>query len=85
MKFYKIINSFGAVLYSQYEKSAELVIGYGGVWGKDHRKAKRFRTIKECQKEVNKMPYSKSTNFLVVKNNENWRKIYKHHKLKGDL
>lgn len=82
-KFYKIINKDGWVLSSQYEKSAEMVLGYGGVWTKDHRKAKRFKTMSECQNEVNKMPYCKGYKFLVVSNEEDWKKEYK--KYKGEL
>lgn len=78
-KFYKIINENGYVLLNQYEPSAQAVLGYGGIWGKDHRKAKRFKTIKECQKEIEKMPYHKGTKFLIVTNEENWRKAYKQH------
>lgn len=78
-KFYKIINSGGWVLSTHYDYAAEKVLGYGGVWTKDHRKAKRFKTLKECQQEVNRMPCSKSTKFLVVSNNENWRKCYEKH------
>ena len=84
-KFYKIINDSGWVLSNKYEKSAEQVLGYGGVWTKDHRKAKRFKTIKECQIEVNKMPCSKTQKFLVVSNQENWRKAYKQAKERGDI
>lgn len=82
MKFYKIINNGGWVLSNQYEKSAEMVLGYGGVWTKDHRKAKRFKTYKECSIEINKMPCRKGTQFLVVSNNEDWEKQYK--KWKGE-
>jgi len=78
-KFYKIINSSGYVLSNKYEKACESVLGYGGVWTKDHRKAKRFKTISECQNEVNKMPCSNGTKFLVVSNNENWQKCFKKH------
>ena len=84
-KFYKIINSGGYVLYAQYEKACENVLGYGGVWGKDHRKAKRFATINDCQREVNKMPYDSGARFLVVRNNENWKKSYAKAKKKGEL
>lgn len=74
MKFYKIINDAGYVLSHNYEPAAEAVLGYGGVWTHDHRRAKRFRTIKECQSEVNKMPgYRK---YLVVRNDEDWRSEY---------
>ena len=76
-KFYKIINSSGYVLSSKYEKSAEMVLSYGGVWTKDHREAKRFNSIKECRHEIERMPYPKGTQFLVVENNENWQKAYK--------
>lgn len=79
-KFYKIINDSGWVLSNHYEKSAERVLGYGGVWTKDHRKAKRFRTYKECQNEIEKMPVRKGTQFLVVENNEDWKKAYKNWK-----
>ena len=72
----------GYVLSNQYLKAAEMVLGYGGVWIKDHRKAKRFKTIKECRKEIEKMPYKKGTQFLVVENGENWVKEYK--KWKGE-
>ena len=75
--FYKIINFMGCVLYSQYEKSCEIVLGYGGVWGKDHRKAKRFKTLREVRIEIEKMPYPKGTEFLIVKDNENWKIEYK--------
>lgn len=74
VKFYKIINKDGWVLSNKYDIVAERVLGYGGTWTKDHRKAKRFKNMKECQTEVDKMPYSKGTKFLVVTNNENWRK-----------
>lgn len=84
-KFYKIMDSSGYVLYAKYEKAAEMVLGYGGVWGKDHRKAKRFATIKDCQREVNKMPCSRNEKFLVVSNTENWRKSYANAKKKGGL
>lgn len=82
-KFYKIINQSGYVLSNQYIESAKIVLGYGGVWTKDHRKAKRFATIKECQQEVDKMPYSRKTKFLVVSNNENWKHAYENAKKKG--
>ena len=75
--YYKIIDDTGWVLSNQYEKSAELVLGYGGVWTKDHRKAKRFANLKQAQIEINKMPCRKGTQFLVVRNNENWKKEYK--------
>ena len=42
MKFYKIIDEDGWVLSHQYEPAAEMVIGYGGVWTHDHRRAKKF-------------------------------------------
>ena len=75
MKFYKIIDEDGWVLSHQYEPAAEMVIGYGGVWTHDHRRAKKFKTIKECQSEVNKMPgYMK---YLVVSNSEDWVSEYK--------
>lgn len=77
MKFYKIINDSAYVLLAKEEKSAKLVLGYGGVWGKDHRKAKRFKTIKDCQIEVEKMPYPKGTKFLIVSNKEDWKKTYR--------
>ena len=77
MKFYKIINSSGYVLSSRYEKSAELVLGYGGVWCKDHRRAKRFKTIKACENEINRMSCRVGTKFLVVSNQENWKQAYK--------
>ena len=80
MKFYKIINSLGYVLSSKYEESAHIVLGYGGIWCKDHRKAKRFKTLKQVQNEINKMPYPKYTKFLIVRNNEDWKKIYKERK-----
>lgn len=80
MKFYKIINSLGYVLSNQYEESAHAVLGYGGVWCKDHRHAKRFKNLKECQKEINKMPYPDGTKFLIVSNNEDWKRIYKRRK-----
>lgn len=32
MKFYKLIDSCGYVLSNHYEKSAEMVLGYGGVF-----------------------------------------------------
>lgn len=80
MKFYKIINSLGYVLSSQYEESAQRVLGYGGVWCKDHRKAKRFKTITDVKKEIYKMPYPKNTKFLIVRNNEDWKRIYKERK-----
>lgn len=83
MKFYKIINSGGWVLSNQYEKACEHLLGYGGVWTKDHRKAKRFKTLKECKKEIERMPYPKGTQFLVVSNCENWEKSFKNWK-KGD-
>lgn len=76
-KFYKIINSSGYVLSTKYEKACERVLGYGGVWTKDHRQAKRFKTIKECQREVDRMPCGRGTKFLVVSNNENWKRAYK--------
>lgn len=79
MKFYKIINSDGYVLSNQYEKSAEIVLDYGGVWTKDHRKAKRFKSMLECQIEINKMPSRKGTKYLVVSNREDWKKAYKQH------
>ena len=84
-KFYKIINSSGWVLSNRYEKAAEMVLGYGRTWTKDHRKAKRFKTIKDCQDEVNKMPCSKSEKFLVISNNENWKQCYANAKKKGML
>ena len=75
MKFYKIISEDGWVLSHQYEPAAEMVLGYGGVWTHDHRRAKKFKTIKECQSEVNKMPgYMK---YLVVSNSEDWVSEYK--------
>ena len=74
MKFYKIINKAGYVLSHNYEPAAEAILGYGGVWTHDHRRAKKFRTIKECQSEVNKMPgYDK---YLVVRNTEDWKSEY---------
>ena len=75
--FYKIINFMGCVLYNKYEKSAEMVLGYGGVWGKDHRKAKRFKSEKEVRKEIEKMHYRKGTQFLMVSNKEDWKEAYK--------
>ena len=78
--FYKIINDSGYVLSNQYEKSAERVLGYGGVWTKDHRKAKRFKTYRECQIEINKMPCRIGTQFLVVSNNENWQRAFRNWK-----
>ena len=84
-KYYKLINANGWVLSNHYEKAAEQVLGYGGVWTKDHRKAKRFKTIKECQNEVNKMPCSNNEKFLVVSNNENWKKCFANAKSKGKL
>lgn len=74
MKFYKIINKAGYVLSHNYELAAEVVLGYGGVWTHDHRRAKRFRTIKECQSEVNKMPGHDK--YLVVSNTEDWKSEY---------
>lgn len=79
-KFYKIINSEGWVLSNQYVIACERLLGYGGVWTKDHRKAKRFATMKDCQLEVNKMPCGKHTKFLVVSNQDNWKMAYKIHK-----
>ena len=84
-KFYKLINNDGWVLSNKYEKSAENVLGYGGVWTKDHRKAKRFASITQCELEVAKMPYKKGTKFLVVSNNENWKQAYANAKKKGKL
>lgn len=84
-KFYKIINNSGYVLYTKYESACERVLGYGGVWGKDHRKAKRFATIKDCQREIEKMPYGRGTRFLVVSNKENWKVEFKKQKEKGNL
>lgn len=72
--FYKIINRAGYVLSHKYEPAAEAVLGYGGVWTHDHRRAKRFRTIKECQSEVNRMPGNDK--YLVVSNSEDWRSEY---------
>ena len=80
MQFYKIINSSGYVLSNKEEESAKMLLGYGGVWVKDHRKAKRFKTIKDCQKEIEKMPYKKGTKFLVVSNKENYKKAFKDNK-----
>lgn len=77
MKFYKIINSSGYVLSKDFCEAAYQILGYGGVWSKDHRKAKRFRTIKDCQNEVNKMPCRKGEQFLIVENNENWKNAFK--------
>ena len=74
MKFYKIINEAGYVLSRKYEHAAEVILGYGGVWTHNHRKAKRFRTIKECQSEVNKMPGNRK--YLVVRNDEDWKSEY---------
>lgn len=74
MKFYKIINEASYVLSHKYEPAAEVILGYGGVWTHDHRKAKRFKTIKECQSEVNKMPGNRK--YLVVRNDEDWRSEY---------
>lgn len=82
-KFYKIINNGGYVLYARYESACERVLGYGGVWGKDHRKAKRFATIKDCQREIEKMPCGRSTRFLVVSNKDNWKQAYKSAKENG--
>lgn len=84
-KYYKLINANGWVLSNHYEKAAERVLGYGGVWTKDHRKAKRFKTIKECQDEVNKMPCSNKEKFLVVSNDENWKQCFANAKSKGNL
>ena len=84
-KFYKIINSSGYVLSNKYEKACELVLGYGGTWTKDHRKAKRFATIKECQNEINKMPCPKGSKFLVISNEENWKHAYKKAKEREQL
>jgi len=75
--FYKLINESGYVLYAQYEKSAKQVLGYGGVWGKDHRKAKRFKSEREVRREIEKMPCRKGTQFLMVRNDENWKKAYR--------
>ena len=75
-KFYKIINSSGYVLSNKYEQACERVLGYGGTWTKDHRKARKFTTIKQCQQEVEKMPCSRGTKFLVVSNQENWKRAY---------
>lgn len=75
MKFYKIISEDGWVLSHYRDPAAEMVLGYGGVWTHDHRRAKKFKTIKECQSEVNKMPgYMK---YLVVSNSEDWVSEYK--------
>lgn len=84
-KFYKIINSSGWVLSNRYEKAAEMVLGYGGTWTKDHRKAKRFSSFTECELEVAKMPYKKGTKFLVVSSDENWKQCYANAKRKGTL
>ena len=81
-KFYKILNEWGWVLSNTYSLAGEKVLGYGGVWCKDHRKAKRFKTLKECQKEVNKMPYPNGTKFLVITNNEDWKNEYQKFKNK---
>lgn len=85
MKFYKIINGLGYVLSNEICESGKSLFGYGGVWCKDHRKAKRFKTLKEVQKEINKTNYPKGTKFLVVTNNENWKPIYRNYKKKGLL
>ena len=84
-KFYKIINDNGWVLSNKYELACERVLGYGGTWTKDHRKAKRFKTIKECQREVDKMPCSKARKFLVVDNTTDWKKAFINAKKKGQL
>ena len=84
-KFYKIINANGYVLSNQYELACEKVLGYGGVWTKDHRKAKRFSSITKCELEVAKMPCRKGTKFLVVSNDENWKQAYANAKRKGKL
>ena len=73
------------MLSNQYEKSAEQVLGYGGVWTKDHRKAKRFSSVTQCELEVAKMPYKKGTKFLVVSNQKNWKKAYKKAKESEEL
>lgn len=80
-KFYKIINSLGYVLSNKYEISAERVLGYGGVWCKDHRKAKRFKTLADVKREINRIPFN--SKYLIVTSNEDWKKIYK--KRKGEL
>lgn len=76
-KFYKIINSGGWVLSNRHELACEMVLGYGGTWTKDHRKAKRFDTIKQCQDEINKMPCRKGEKFLVVDNTTDWKKAFR--------
>lgn len=83
MKFYKIINSSGYVLSNQYELAAEIVLGYGGVWTKDHRKAKRFKNEVEVRKEIDKMPGN--GNYLMVSNEEDWKRIFKKAKRRGKL
>lgn len=74
MKYYKLINRGGWVLSNDYCEAAEMVIGYGGIWTKDHRRAKRFKSEKEVQAEVNKMPGDDK--YLMVSNKENWKKAY---------
>lgn len=76
-KFYKIINRDGYVLSNEYSYAGAMVLGYGGVWTRDHRKAKRFSSMKEAEREIQEMPYPKGTQFLVCSNNENWKKAYK--------
>lgn len=77
--FYKIIKD-GWVLSNKYEKVAEMLLGYGGVWVKDHRKAKRFKSVADCRMEIDKMRYPKGTKFLIVSNKEDWKKEYNKHK-----
>ena len=42
-------------LSNKYEKAAEMVLGYGGVWSKNDMKL--FRTKREALNEIRKMQY----------------------------
>ena len=74
-KFYILANSDGYVLSNKYELAAEQMLGYGGVWTKDRRKAKRFKTQREVQDEVNKMPGHGT--YMMIGSNENFKAAIK--------
>lgn len=52
-----VIKNGEYVLSSQYEKAAENLLGYGGVWTKDPSQFKYFKTHKEAVKELRLMNY----------------------------
>ena len=68
---YVIKQNTGWVLSTQYEKAAEIVLGYGGVWTKDPNQFKYFKTHKDAVKELRLMnKYNCGKGAIILRKDE---------------